>query len=154
MLESHPCLTFLITNRISTIDSSLRGRIDLILPYFDLGEDSRKSIWKNIINRLSPGVAEVSQDDFDILAKDEMNGREIKNSIEFAMVLAEHKGEPLKLEHLRVVLDIRKRVSTFELLDKERNAADDARGASNPQIIGELLRELLYVIEASTSRVR
>jgi SpoVK/Ycf46/Vps4 family AAA+-type ATPase len=112
---------FLTTNRISAIDTAFKGRIDLILPYYDLDEDSRKNVWKNFINRLDPGLTEVSQDDFDVLAKNEMNGREIKNSIKTAMVLAEHKKEPLKLEHLRVVLDIRKRVSTFEQLHEERN---------------------------------
>lgn len=49
-----------------------------------------------------------------------MNGREIKNLIKTAMVLAEHKKEPLKLEHLRIVLGIRKRVTTFDRLPEER----------------------------------
>jgi hypothetical protein len=113
---------FLTTNRIGAIGTAFKGRIDLIIPYYDLNEDSRKSVWKNFINRLGPGAAEVSQDDFDILAKNEMNGREIKNSVKTAMVLAEDKKEPLKLEHLRVVLDIRKRVTTFERLQEERKA--------------------------------
>lgn len=52
-----------------------------------------------------------------------MNGREIKNSIKTAMVLAERKNGALKLEHLLVVLNIRKRVTTFERLDEERKAA-------------------------------
>ena len=113
---------FLTTNRIGAIDKAFKGRIDLIIPYYNLNEDSRKSVWENFINRLGPGVAAVNQGDFDILAKDEMNGREIKNSIKTAMVLAEDKNEPLKLEHLRVVLDIRKRVTTFERLQEDRKA--------------------------------
>ena len=113
---------FLTTNRIGAIDKAFKGRIDLIIPYYNLNEDSRKSVWENFIKRLGPGVAAVSQGDFDILAKDEMNGREIKNSIKTAMVLAEDKNEPLKLEHLRVVLDIRKRVTTFERLQEDRKA--------------------------------
>jgi len=122
-LEYYRGLMFLTTNRINTIDTAFKGRIDLILPYYDLDEDSRKSVWKNFINRLSSGAADVRQDDVDILAKDEMNGREIKNSIKTAMVLAERKKEPLNLGHLRVVLDIRKRVATFELLDEKRKMA-------------------------------
>ena len=113
---------FLTTNRISAIDTAFKGRIDLIIPYYDLDEDSRKNVWKNFIKRLGPGAAEVSQEDFDILAKDEINGREIKNSIKTALVLAEDKKEPLRLEHLRVVLDIRKRVTAFERLQKDRKA--------------------------------
>ena len=113
---------FLTTNRLSAIDTAFRGRIDLIIPYYDLNEDSRKSVWENFIKRLGPGVAAFGQDDYDILAKDEMNGREIKKSIKTAMVLAEDKNEPLKLEHFRVVLNIRKRVTTFERLEEDRKA--------------------------------
>ncbi|KAF2257758.1 hypothetical protein CC78DRAFT_588022 [Lojkania enalia] len=72
---------------------------------------------------LSSEAAEVSGEDFAILAEDEMNGREIKNSIKTALVLAEHEDKPLKLEHLLVVLDIRKRLTTFERPDEERKVA-------------------------------
>jgi hypothetical protein len=114
---------FLTTNRISAIDSAFKGRIDLILPYYNLDKNARKSVWNNFIKRLGPEAAEVGEEDFDVLAEDEINGREIKNTIKTALVLAERKKEPLKLEHLRVVLDIRKRVTAFEQQDEERKAA-------------------------------
>ena len=118
---------FLTTNRISAIDTAFKGRIDLILPYYDLDKDSRKSVWKNFISRLSPGTAEISHDDYAILAQDEMNGREIKNSIKTAIILADRKKEPVKLEHIRIVLDIRNRVATFNRLEEERKAAKRQR---------------------------
>jgi hypothetical protein len=114
---------FLTTNRISAIDTAFKGRIDLILPYYDLDEGSRKSVWRNFISRLGPGAADIGQDDYDILAQNEMNGREIKNSIKTAMILAERKKVPMNLGDIQVVLDIRNRVATFERLEEERKAA-------------------------------
>ena len=114
---------FLTTNRISAIDMAFKGRINLILPYYDLEEDSRKSVWMNFISRLGPGGTEIVHDDYDILAKVEMNGREFKNSIKTAMIQAERKKEPVKLEYIRVVLEIKNRAVTFDRLEEERKAA-------------------------------
>lgn len=104
---------FLTTNRISAIDPAFKSRLDLIIPYSDLNEASRRKVWTNFIGLLGAGAASVSEEDFDVLAKAQLNGREIKNCIKTALVLA-HRDRPLKLKHLVTVLDVRKRVESME----------------------------------------
>jgi AAA+ superfamily predicted ATPase len=107
---------FLTTNRINAIDPAFKSRIDLILPYHDLDETARRRVWVNFFSLLSPTVAKLYDDDFDELAKSKMNGREIKNSIKTALVLAA-RDKPLRMKHLKVVLTIRERVADFDLDD-------------------------------------
>jgi AAA+ superfamily predicted ATPase len=104
---------FMTTNRISAIDAPFRSRLDLIIPYADLDEVSRRKVWTNFIQKLGPGVASVSEEDFDQLAKAQLNGREIKNCIKTALVLG-NRDKPLRLKHLMTVLDARKRISSLE----------------------------------------
>jgi len=105
---------FLTTNRINAIDPAFKSRLDLILPYHDLDEAARRSVWVSFISLLSPGVAEIHDDDFGELAKSKMNGREIKNSIKTALILAA-RDKPLRMEHLKIVFTIRERVADFDL---------------------------------------
>ena len=112
-LEYYQGLLFLTTNRISTIDPAFRSRVDLILPYHDLDENARKQVWKNFIRRLPSHDVQMKDADFDELAKTPMNGREIKNLIKTALVLAA-KDKPLKMSHFQVVLDIRSEVDKLE----------------------------------------
>ncbi|KAK3984505.1 member of AAA-ATPase family [Cladorrhinum sp. PSN332] len=112
-LEYYQGLMFLTTNRLSAIDAAFKSRLDLILPYHDLTEESRRDVWKNFIQNLPADSASFEDKDFDELAKTEMNGREIKNSIKTSLVLV-GEGEMLGMEHLRVVLNIRKRIVAVE----------------------------------------
>ncbi|KAM5349424.1 hypothetical protein ACJ41O_005929 [Fusarium nematophilum] len=111
-LEYYRGLMFLTTNRFSAIDPAFKSRLDLILPYSDLDEASRRKVWVNFVQKLGPGVASISDEDFDELAKTEMNGREIKNSIKMALVLAK-RDKPLRLKHLTTVVNIHTRVETL-----------------------------------------
>ncbi|KAI1418817.1 hypothetical protein F5Y12DRAFT_781101, partial [Xylaria sp. FL1777] len=103
---------FLTTNRITAIDGAFKSRIDLILPYLDLDQTSRRKIWVNFIQKLEPGVASISDNDLDEFSRTPLNGREIKNSIKTALVLAD-RDKPLKRKHIEVVLNIRKRVTSL-----------------------------------------
>jgi hypothetical protein len=47
-----------------------------------------------------------TEDDLNRLAKNDLNGREIKNVIGSAQDLAVSKGEPLGMRHIRQVLDV------------------------------------------------
>ncbi|KAK3693092.1 hypothetical protein B0T22DRAFT_504503 [Podospora appendiculata] len=80
-------LMFLTTNRLSAIDPAFKSRLDLILPYHDLTEESRRDVWKNFIGMLPRGLSRFEERDFAELAAAEMNGREIKNCIKTSLVL-------------------------------------------------------------------
>lgn len=120
-LEYYRGVMFLTTNRLPDIDTAFKSRIDLIIPYSDLDAPSRRKVWVNFIQKLKPGTAQVSERDFDQLAETPLNGREIKNLIKTALVLA-HRDLPLRLKHLEVVLDIRKRVADMDVADAQRDA--------------------------------
>jgi len=107
---------FLTTNRISAIDLAFKSRIDLILPYDNLDELARRSVWVNFISRLESEASKIEETDLDELAKAKLNGREIKNTVKTAQVLASREG-PLTIEHFRIVLSIRKRCQDFGLTE-------------------------------------
>lgn len=46
------------------------------------------------------------EDDYAILARYELNGRQIKNTVRTAQALAVNKGEPLSMSHIRQVLEV------------------------------------------------
>jgi hypothetical protein len=47
-----------------------------------------------------------TEEDFTSLARHELNGRQIKNTVRTAQALAVNKGEPLSMGHIRQVLDV------------------------------------------------
>jgi len=112
-LEYYQGLMFLTTNRPSVIDPAFKARLDLILPYHDLDEPSRRKVWVNFIKKLGPEATSISESDFDEFAKEKLNGREIKNVIKTALVLAS-RDKPFRAKHLTTILNIRKRVTTME----------------------------------------
>ncbi len=124
-LEYYRGLLFLTTNRIHAIDPAFKSRIDLILPYGDLDEQARRKVWVNFIGLLPAGAIALTDDDYDELAKVDMNGREIKNTVKTSLVLAA-VDKPFSMKHLRTVLNIRKRVIDFDL--------DSQRPATRPRL--------------------
>jgi len=47
-----------------------------------------------------------TEEDYNQLAKHQLNGRQIKNTVRTAQALAVNKGEPLAMSHIRQVLDV------------------------------------------------
>lgn len=47
-----------------------------------------------------------TDDDYDSLARNDLNGRQIKNTVIRAQALAVNKGEPLAMAHVRQILDV------------------------------------------------
>jgi hypothetical protein len=47
-----------------------------------------------------------TEEDYNILARHELNGRQIKNTVRTAQALAVNKREPLAMSHIRQVLDV------------------------------------------------
>lgn len=111
-LEYYQGLMFLTTNRTTAIDGAFKSRMDLILRYADLDLEARKAVWENFLDLLPQDAIDRSKIDIDELARDELNGREIKNLIKTANVLGSEEGK-LTMEHLRVVLEIRKRLGNL-----------------------------------------
>jgi len=47
-----------------------------------------------------------TEEDYNTLARHELNGRQIKNTVRTAQALAVNKGEPLAMSHIRQVLEV------------------------------------------------
>ncbi|XXH01333.1 RasGAP protein [Hypoxylon texense] len=113
-LEYYQGLLFLTTNRIGAIDSAFRSRIDLIVPYSPLDVATRKKIWVNFIQRLPSEAVQLRDEDIDELAKNELNGREIKNLLKTALIVAA-RDKSLRMHHFELMLGVRKRATSLGL---------------------------------------
>ncbi|KAI0110650.1 hypothetical protein F4776DRAFT_667525 [Hypoxylon sp. NC0597] len=109
-LEYFQGILFLTTNRVQTFDDAFQSRIHIALRYDDLDMKAKKAIFKIFIER-ARAVAGIDltpfdEDDYTSLARHNLNGRQIKNTIGTAQALAVNKGEPLSMRHIREVLNV------------------------------------------------
>jgi len=98
-------IMFLTTNRVQTFDAAFQSRIHISLDYPELSIDSRRTVWKNFLNQ-SPQENSITDLQLDQLALMNMNGRQIKNVLKTAQLLARQKKKILGHEHIMTVLDV------------------------------------------------
>ncbi|PSN67617.1 hypothetical protein BS50DRAFT_609566 [Corynespora cassiicola Philippines] len=121
VLEYYDGILILTSNRVGTFDEAFKSRISLSLHYPNFNEEQRCRIWKNFLNRLRD-IKEQNVDFDDInqnlekLAKEELNGRQIRNAITIGRQLAKFRGENLNYKHLAHVVDV---AGQFEKYVKE-----------------------------------
>ncbi|CAI7636579.1 unnamed protein product [Penicillium discolor] len=106
MLEYYEGILFLTTNRTQNIDPAFESRIHLSLAYKELDAESRRQIWTQFLTRTS-NVEAFTDEQLDQVAKSQLNGRQIKNVIKTAGLLAGSKGRGLLYEDLKMVLALR-----------------------------------------------
>ncbi|KAL3479175.1 P-loop containing nucleoside triphosphate hydrolase protein [Aspergillus californicus] len=104
LLEYYEGILFLTTNRAEHIDPAFESRIHVSIRYPELNEVSRRQIWRQFLNR--PNTASFSDEELDLLAKLELNGRQIKNVLRTAHLLAMEEECPLNYGHVRMFLDL------------------------------------------------
>lgn len=81
-------------------DDAFYSRIHLTLPFKALDQTSREDIWRNFLRG-----AEITKSDLAHFASQDLNGRQIKNIIKMARLLAEDEGgAALQAKHVRDVL--------------------------------------------------
>lgn len=95
----------LTTNRGGAIDDAFQSRIHLRLTYGNLTTESRRVIWKNFLDTSKYGH-KISNSDLKDLAAKDLNGRQIKNLLKTAVLLAAKKRETLKKAHVESILSI------------------------------------------------
>ena len=110
ILEYYEGILFLTTNRVDNIDAAFQSRIHVSMQYDDLSTSSRKHVWSNFLSASAKDSKHSFRDaDLDKLAEYKMNGREIKNVLKTAQLLASKKGEDLGAAHVQSVLAIEQR---------------------------------------------
>lgn len=111
-LEYFQGILFLTTNRVETFDDAFQSRIHIALRYDSLDLRAKKTIFRMFVERaraqqkVEDGDIVFTDDDYDSLARHELNGRQIKNTIIRAQALAVNMGEPLSMTHVRQILDV------------------------------------------------
>ena len=104
-LEYFTGILLITTNRQSSIDKAFKSRIDLSLHYPPLSHNTQKEIWIDFISRSSSKASDFTDDDWAAFTKWSMNGREIKNAVKLAHLLANRQGVPLAACHVNEVLE-------------------------------------------------
>ncbi|PMD19490.1 P-loop containing nucleoside triphosphate hydrolase protein [Hyaloscypha hepaticicola] len=104
-LEYFTGILLITTNRQSSIDKAFKSRIDLSLHYPPLSHNTQKEIWIDFISRSSSKASDFTDDDWAVFTKRSMNGREIKNAVKLAHLLANRQGVPLAPCHVNEVLE-------------------------------------------------
>lgn len=105
-LEYYRGIMFLTTNRAGSFDEAFRSRIHIAIKYPGLDCTARRSIWVNFLKQARQvheyGV-QVSDKEIDELSEREINGREVRNIVKSAQLLASRAEKPLQLSHLNIV---------------------------------------------------
>ena len=107
-LEYFEGTMFLTTNRVESIDEAFDSRIHVSLKYPELSEAARRRVWKNFIQTLKMDTSRVVDADLDRFAAVDLNGRQIKNMVKMAGLLALEKDKHLKPEHIEAMMRIAK----------------------------------------------
>ena len=101
ILEYYKGILILTTNRTVNFDDAFYSRIHLSLTFKALDRTSRVQIWKNFLRG-----AEITESEIEGFAKEEINGRQIKNVMKMARLLAKDEGKGVKARHVEDVLEV------------------------------------------------
>jgi hypothetical protein len=105
VLEYYEGTMFLTTNRVQTFDPAFQSRIHISLDYPGLTLESRKTVWKNFLDS-SAQEHEITKAELVELARMDLNGRQIKNILKIARLLASRKEEKLAMGHITTTMDV------------------------------------------------
>ena len=110
LLEYYKGVMFLTTNRVSTFDAAFQSRIHLTIDYPKLDFRSKMLVWLTFIRPqgdASKYASHIDEEDLRTLANMDVNGREIKNIVKTAKLLASQKRVPLAMEHVATVVRVK-----------------------------------------------
>lgn len=95
---------------MQTFDEAFQSRIHIALRYDNLDTKAKRTIFEMFLERVRTlgklQVEPLTDDDLTELAKQDLNGREIKNVVGSAQDLAVNKGEALSMRHIKHVLHV------------------------------------------------
>ena len=115
-LEYFEGILVLTSNRVGTFDEAFKSRVQLAMRYPPLDENGRWQVWSMLLKDLlgddERSKYEEMKEKLNFLARHELNGRQIRNTINTARQLARYRKKDLAYEHLEIALDV---VNEFEL---------------------------------------
>ncbi|KAL5435304.1 hypothetical protein PMIN07_006606 [Paraphaeosphaeria minitans] len=105
VLEYFEGTMFLTTNRVNTFDPAFASRIHISLNYKELSIASRRTVWKNFLDNC-PQEHVIDTKQLDELSRLNMNGRQIKNILKIARLLATRQDSKLNCGHIMTTLEV------------------------------------------------
>ncbi|KAJ5574821.1 P-loop containing nucleoside triphosphate hydrolase protein [Penicillium hetheringtonii] len=105
LLEYYEGILFLTTNRAARIDPAFDSRIHLSIRYPELTADSRRHIWRQFITENNS--QRLSEAELDSVSSLDLNGRQIKNVVRTAHLLAGEDESGLSFHHIQTILNLR-----------------------------------------------
>ncbi|KAJ5691559.1 P-loop containing nucleoside triphosphate hydrolase protein, partial [Penicillium malachiteum] len=105
LLEYYEGILFLTTNREACIDPAFESRIHLSIRYPELTTASRCQIWRQFTN--DKGDQRLSEDELESVSVLDLNGRQIKNIVKIARLLAQEEASGLGFDHIQTILKLR-----------------------------------------------
>ncbi|MCJ1463470.1 hypothetical protein MMC07_002077 [Pseudocyphellaria aurata] len=134
-LEYFNGILFLTTNRVGTFDQAFQSRIHVTLGLPQLDRPRRIEVWSIFIHDLArqSRITAAQRDALDRLVADRwsrepLNGRQIRNSVRTAMLIAEKKKQRLGQQHFETVLRIGKEFSSYMSALQKGEAEEVAEG--------------------------
>jgi len=110
VIEYYDGILVLTSNRIGTFDEAFKSRVQLIVHYPKLGKGERRRIWDKFIRSLRGTQVNANVEELEecaeALSEIELNGREIRNTIQTATLLAQYDEQQLRYEHLMNVISV------------------------------------------------
>ncbi|EKG14050.1 ATPase AAA+ type core [Macrophomina phaseolina MS6] len=108
LLEYFQGILFLTTNRVETFDDAFQSRIHMGIRYDELSHHAKREIWRMFLRKVremeGAEMMEFREEDYNTLARKELNGRQIKNAVRTAQALAVNMNQKLSMEHIKRVL--------------------------------------------------
>jgi len=127
VLEYYDGILILTSNRVGTFDEAFKSRVQLAVHYPALDEDGRFEIWRNFVSTLKDKNVEMDFKELNqkipLLARNKLNGRQIRNLVWTAAQLAKFKKEPLEYAHLEQVIEIANEFEDY--LEKTHGHTDE-----------------------------
>lgn len=93
------------SNRADHLDPAFESRIHVSIRYPELNSTSRRQIWKQFLG--DNGIAEFTENEVEQMAEVNLNGRQIKNVIRTAHLLAKSERTQLSFKHVQTILALR-----------------------------------------------
>ncbi|KAL8702970.1 MAG: hypothetical protein Q9201_003853 [Fulgogasparrea decipioides] len=133
-LEYFNGVLFLTTNRVGTFDQAFQSRIHITLGLPTLDQSRRTEVWMLFLEelaksqRLSSGQLDELQDQvIQTWSRQSLNGRQIRNSVRTALLVAEKKKEIVSKKHFETVLRIGKEFENYMFILKKGEADELSR---------------------------
>ncbi|KAJ5741025.1 P-loop containing nucleoside triphosphate hydrolase protein, partial [Penicillium malachiteum] len=105
LLEYYEGILFLTTNREAYIDPAFDSRIHLTIRYPELTTASRCHIWRQFTN--DEGIQRLSEEELESVSVLDLNGRQIKNIVKIARLLAQEEKSGLGFDHIQTIVKLR-----------------------------------------------